>query len=121
MPKSVNLILPDCDYDLKCDKMKLEIVFVNLLSNALDAIHHEGNIKIQMKKIDNFLEIEFEDSGSGIEHDKLEQIFEPLFTLKQKGTGLGLASCKSIVEQHNGTITARNNPTVFSVKLSTNL
>ena len=121
VPESVEITSPDSDHDLKCDKTKLEIVFVNLLSNALYAINNEGKIQIRMKRLDGFLNIELEDSGPGIAQHDLEKIFEPLFTLKQKGTGLGLASCKSIIEQHGGTITVTTNPTIFSIKLPTNL
>jgi len=121
VPESIHLVYPDSDYDLKCDKVKLEIVFVNLISNAMDAINDNGEIKIQMKNIDGYLEINFEDSGDGIKQNDLKKIFEPLFTLKQKGTGLGLASCKNIIEQHDGTISVRNNPTTFSIKIPTDL
>jgi signal transduction histidine kinase len=121
VPESAEITYPNSDYDLKCDKAKLEIVFVNLLSNALDAIGNEGKIQIRMKSLNGFLNIEFEDSGIGIDQNNLTKIFEPLFTLKQKGTGLGLAICKSIVEQHGGTISVTINPTVFSIKLSANL
>lgn len=61
--------------------------------------------------------IDFIDSGPGIPEDTINKIFEPLFTTKQKGTGLGLASCKNIVEQHSGKITVKNNPTTFTVRL----
>ncbi|MCA9820631.1 MAG: GHKL domain-containing protein, partial [Nitrosarchaeum sp.] len=47
----------------------------------------------------------------------LTQIFEPLVTTKEKGTGLGLSSCKNIIEQHNGRIEVKNNPTKFTVIL----
>ena len=57
------------------------------------------------------------DSGHGIPEDVLPKIFEPLFTTKQVGTGLGLASCKSIIEKHGGSISVRNNPTTFSIIL----
>jgi signal transduction histidine kinase len=121
VPESVEITLPGSDYTLNCDESKLEIVFVNLLSNAIDAINDEGKIQIRIKNLDGFLNIEFEDSGSGIDQNNLAKIFEPLFTLKQKGTGLGLTSCKSIVELHGGTINVTTNPTVFSIRLPTNL
>lgn len=55
------------------------------------------------------------DSGDGISDENISKIFEPLFTTKQKGTGLGLASCKNIVEQHNGEISVTNNPTTLQL------
>ena len=58
-----------------------------------------------------------EDSGKCVLDDDLEKIFEPLFTTKQEGTGLGLASCKKIVEQHGGSISVKNHPTTFTVIL----
>jgi signal transduction histidine kinase len=121
VPDSVEITYPDSDCELRCDKIKLEIVFVNLLSNALDAINNEGKVKIRMKTTDDFVDIEFEDSGPAINQNDLAKIFEPLFTLKQKGTGLGLASCKNIIEQHDGTISVTTNPTLFSIRLPTNL
>jgi len=53
----------------------------------------------------------------GISEESIGKIFEPLFTTKQKGTGLGLASCKNLVEQHHGIISVKNNPTTFSIQL----
>jgi signal transduction histidine kinase len=69
------------------------------------------------EKDGNKIITEIEDNGSGIPDDVISKIFEPLFTTKQEGTGLGLSSCKSIIEQHNGTITVKNNPTVFTIEL----
>ena len=57
------------------------------------------------------------DSGPGILDDVIDKIFEPLITTKIKGTGLGLASCKSIISAHNGSISATNNPTTFTIIL----
>ena len=65
--------------------------------------------------------IAFEDSGPVIESENIDKIYEPLFTTKQLGTGLGLSICKSIVEQHGGSITVKNNPTTFLVRLPKNL
>ena len=64
--------------------------------------------------------IAFVDSGPGISPENIEKIFEPLFTTKQLGTGLGLSICKNIIEQHGGSITVKNNPTIFLVKLPKN-
>ena len=91
IPDSIEVSYPEKDYSIKCDKLKMEIVFVNLLLNAVDAVRREGKIAIRMKSIDNYIEIQVEDSGPGIDSESVSQIFEPLFTLKQKGTGLGLA------------------------------
>ena len=60
------------------------------------------------------------DTVPGIPDNVLPKIFDPLFTTKQTGTGLGLPSCKNIAEQHSGTISVKNNPTVFTVMLQKN-
>ena len=52
-----------------------------------------------------------------IAEENLEKIFDPLYTTKEHGTGLGLVSCKTIVEQHGGTISVKNNPTTFTVMI----
>ncbi|WP_187146559.1 two-component system sensor histidine kinase NtrB [Nitrosopumilus maritimus] len=121
IPDSVEVSYPEKDYTIRCDKLKMEIVFVNLLLNAVDAVRREGKIAIRMKSVDNFIEIQVEDSGPGIDSESISEIFEPLFTLKQKGTGLGLASCKNIIEQHEGTINVSNNPTTFTIMIPSNL
>ncbi|WP_428324411.1 two-component system sensor histidine kinase NtrB [Nitrosopumilus sp.] len=121
IPDSVDISYPEKDYSIKCDKLKMEIVFVNLLLNAVDAVHRDGKIAVRMKNVDNFIEIQVEDSGPGINSESLSEIFEPLFTLKQKGTGLGLASCKNIIEQHEGSIKVSNNPTTFTIMIPSNL
>ncbi|NJK77911.1 MAG: HAMP domain-containing histidine kinase [Nanoarchaeota archaeon] len=59
--------------------------------------------------------MEFVDTGNGIPKENLSKIFEPLFTTKESGTGLGLVSCKNIIEYHKGTISVKNNPTTFII------
>ncbi len=80
-------------------------------------MHEGGTIEISISEKDNMAVLEFTDSGEGIPDENLGKVFEPLFTTKQKGTGLGLASCKNIVEQHMGKISVKNNPTTFILKL----
>ena len=108
---------PSNDASITCDTKQIEVVFSNILLNSVQAMENSGEIKIRITENDENVSIEIEDSGPGIPEDKIEQIFEPLFTTKSSGTGLGLVSSKNIVEQHNGTITVKNNPTNFEIKL----
>ena len=117
---TVEIQMPQNDVAINCDSVKLDIVFVNLISNAIDAIKKHGTIKIRLLDDESHVEIEIEDSGPQIPSDVMSQIFEPLFTTKDMGTGLGLPSCKNIVEQHGGTILAKNDPTTFVVSLPKN-
>ena len=63
------------------------------------------------------IKLEFENDGPNMPDEVLSKIFEPLFTTKQKGTGLGLCAAKISVEQHEGTISVTNNPVTFTIKL----
>jgi len=114
---NVKIHIPDKSVEFVYDTDKLEIVFDNLLINSIQAINDDGEITIRFIDIENEVEIEIEDSGDGVSDEIISKVFEPLFTTKKKGTGLGLASCKSIIEQHGGSISVRNNPTVFTIKL----
>jgi len=105
------------DVIIRCDVKLLEVVFINIIKNAIQAMDKMGTIKISLTDQDDKVMIEIENDGSPIPDDVLPKIFEPLFTTKQTGTGLGLSSCQSIVHQHNGTINAYNNPTRFVIKL----
>ncbi len=114
---NVKIHIPDKSVEFVYDTDKLEIVFDNLLINSIQAINDDGEITIRFIDIENEVEIEIEDSGDGVSDEIISKVFEPLFTTKKKGTGLGLVSCKSIIEQHGGSISVRNNPTVFTIKL----
>ena len=117
VPKSIKITKPENDLSIMCDSKQIEIVFSNILINAVQAMENSGEIKVRIKENKNDVGIEIEDSGPGIPEDKLEQIFDPLFTTKSSGTGLGLVSCKNIIEQHKGTISVKNNPTIFEIIL----
>lgn len=119
-PDTVNIIRPENDAMIVCDPKKIEVVLVNLIINSIQAIKDEGEIKLRLTEQKGNYLIDIEDSGPGIPEDKIGRIFEPLFTTKQTGTGLGLASCKNIIEQHGGKITVSNNPTRFTIKLPKN-
>lgn len=113
----IKINIPDKDVEFVYDADKIEVVLDNLLTNALQAINDSGEITIRVTDLENDVVVEVEDSGSGVPDDIISKVFEPLFTTKIKGTGLGLASCKSIIEQHGGSITVKNKPSVFTIKL----
>lgn len=118
--KNIKITLPDNQAIVKCDDEQIERVFINLLLNAFQAIKENGEIKISITDNHSEVTIDFEDSGPGIPDEVFSNIMEPLFTTKQQGTGLGLACCTRIVEQHEGSINFKNNPTTFQVHLPKN-
>jgi len=120
VPNTVKVSKPQKDVIISCDTKQLEIAFGNIFSNAVQAMENSGNIKLSIVDGKNDVKINIEDSGPGISKENLEHIFEPLFTTKPGGTGLGLVSCKNIVEQHEGKITVKNNPTTFEITLPKN-
>ncbi len=109
--------LPENDVVLNCDRRKMEGVMSNLINNAVSALDGHGEIEITLFSDSKNIVIQVKDSGPGIPDENLEKIFEPMFTTKNTGTGLGLVICKSIVEQHGGSISVNNNPTTFTIKL----
>ena len=118
IPKNIKIDLPKQDVSIYGDSSNLQIVCKNLILNAIQAIgEQEGNITIRFGEEPKYIIIKIEDSGIGIPESKISEIFEPLVSTKQTGTGLGLVSCRNIIENHGGVITAKNNPTTFTIKL----
>jgi signal transduction histidine kinase len=79
-----------------------------------------GELTIIAREKDGFLELEVADTGSGIPEEIRDKIFDPLFTTRAKGIGLGLAVCKSIIERHQGNIEVESQlgkGTTFRIKL----
>lgn len=106
---SVDSDFPDRCF-LDCDRIRQ--VMRNLLENAAFAAGDDGTVEVKIKFADpthSRIRIEVTDSGSGIEDTKLEEIFTSFFTTKTKGTGLGLAVSRRMVEAHDGRIFAKNN------------
>lgn len=102
---------------LQCDVIKIRGIVTNILQNAVQAIGRKGEVSISLEEDSDYAIIKIIDSGPGIPDENIEQIFEPMFTTKDEGTGLGLASCKQFLEMHNGSIVVNNNPTTFTIKL----
>lgn len=121
IPKNVSVVLPEEDFSLMADKIQLSVAFGNILLNAVEAIgEKQGRVTIRANSKNGNLIIEFEDSGIGIRKEDIGKIFDPLFTTKQGGTGLGLSSVRQVVEAHGGTISVRSPPTVFTITLPQN-
>ena len=97
-------------------------VFTNLLENAVQAIpeDRQGIVTVTVSKEDDDVLVAFRDNGSGIPTEVVERIFQPYFTTKSSGTGLGLAMTKKIIEFWSGTIwfeTEAEKGTTFFIKL----
>ena len=116
-PKYVELYSSLDSCVLQCDVIKIRGIVTNILQNAVQAVGLKGEINISVKVDPKFAIITITDSGPGIPDENIKQIFEPMFTTKDMGTGLGLASCKQFLDMHDGTIHVNNNPTTFTLKL----
>jgi len=124
LPKSnkISIEIISEDVEIECDFEAMKVILINLTINAIQAIKdNEGRIKISSKVRGDNIFIEIEDNGPGIPKEILEKIFEPLYTTKEEGTGLGLVSCKSLVNQHHGKISVKTNPTRFIIELPKNI
>ena len=124
IPDKIKINLPKTDATIPCDRDRLETVFVNLIMNSIQAIGDKiGIININLiEESDDVLLITVKDSGPGIPHNLISKVFEPLFTTRQIGTGLGLPSCKNIIEKHGGSIdvsSARGKGATFLIRLPT--
>lgn len=94
--------------NIRADADMLYQAFLNILINAMQAIPEKGNINITIKSESQYVWIDFEDRGSGIKKENMEKIWDPFFTTKDKGTGLGLGIVKNIIEAHDGQIFISN-------------
>ena len=118
IPPNISINMPQDDFEVLIDRSKMESVFYNIIFNAIQAIENQkGTIAVRSSEEGDMIKLEFENDGPNMPDEALSKIFEPLFTTKQKGTGLGLCAAKISVEQHGGTISVTNNPVTFTIKL----
>jgi PAS domain S-box-containing protein len=105
------------------DGEQIKQVFLNITLNAIQAMGEKGGrLDIRASDKGKFVEVEFIDTGGGIPDQIKEKIFDPLFTTKAKGVGLGLSVCKTIMERHEGDIKVKSQAgkgTTFTISLPT--
>jgi signal transduction histidine kinase len=128
---------PEAPLVVRIDPEKTEQVLINLVQNALQAIEGTGKITVRISlrerapggrerfflnglRVDRIAEITVSDTGKGIREENLDEIFNPFFTTRTDGNGLGLSIVRKIVELHNGEITVQSSPgrgAVFTMSL----
>ncbi len=110
----------DCDAEVMGDRERLKSCLSNIVINALQAMPQGGELSTELKRADGWIKITIKDTGIGISEEAIQKIFEPYFSTRVSGFGLGLAVTKSIIEDHRGTIKVRSrlgHGTTFTVKL----
>lgn len=115
------LKVEESPFFITCEKNQLKQVFLNILKNAIEAMHKGGDIHINLRKgTKSDCIISFQDQGCGIPEELLPRLGEPFYSLKEKGTGLGLMICHKIIKQHHGSITYQSKDqegTLVEIKL----
>lgn len=106
------------DAVVNVDANKLRHVFLNIIKNGIEAMGGGGTLMVATFRQQDRFAIEISDTGCGIEDKDLGKIFEPFYSSKEKGAGLGLAVAQSIITEHGGTISAKSTPgagTTFTI------
>jgi signal transduction histidine kinase len=100
----IDVRVPREPFRVLADPDQMRQVLGNLITNSVQAMDGPGNIVIEVLDREGDVQIIFEDDGPGIPPGLADRVFEPLFTTRAKGTGLGLPICRQIIERHGGTI-----------------
>jgi signal transduction histidine kinase len=93
---------------LRIDRVQIGQVIYNLLTNAIQAVGDEGAVVLRCRAADGRVRLEVEDDGPGVPPDLTERIFEPLFTTKSRGFGLGLSISRTLVQANGGRLEVAN-------------
>jgi signal transduction histidine kinase len=108
---------------VEADENQLRQAFLNLMRNASEAMSGSGGtLKVSTRAPDKCVEVRLSDTGVGIEQENLPKVFEPFFSTKESGTGLGLALTHQIIHEHGGTIDVDSTPgegTEFIIRIPT--
>ena len=112
-------VLPE-DFPLSVDPDRFRQVLLNLYLNAFQAMERGGLLRVEALRLDGAAVFKVSDSGSGILPEHLSHIFDPYFTTKAKGVGLGLANVYKLVDAHGGDIEVESvvgSGTTFTLRL----
>lgn len=102
------IVEPGAETPILGDRRRLYDAILNIVLNAMDAMPDGGQLTVIVRRQQAFVMAQIEDSGVGVEEAVRDRIFEPFVTSKPRGTGLGLAKVRSVVEQHGGRIELRS-------------
>ena len=110
VPGGIELVrdFPNEEIRVPADVGQLRMAFTNITANAVQAMDGKGRLNIRIQCNTTQAEVSFTDTGPGIMQEDLHKLFQPLFTTKAKGMGLGLSIAKIVVEKHGGTIDVRS-------------
>ena len=107
----LSVITPDA-LPILGNRIQLQQVILNLVANGIDAMRdtpsENRTITIRTSRAEKFAELSVSDRGPGISEDKLKEVFEPFYTSKAEGMGMGLSIARTIIEAHHGMIWAKN-------------
>jgi PAS domain S-box-containing protein len=120
--RHINLekILPAKRLMINADKEKLKIAFLNIIINAIEAMEDYGNLYLKLEETSEGYDLSISDTGCGISEENLSRLFEPYFTAKKNGLGLGLAATMNILQSHNAAIevsSTLNKGTTFFINI----
>ena len=118
----IEVLTPDLPMELLTDPVQLELALLNLITNSVDAMASGGRLTVRLRRVNDRLHLDIEDTGGGIPPELLARIFDPWVTTKAqgKGSGLGLSIARQVVASHGGTIRLENRPgtgAVFTIDL----
>jgi nitrogen fixation/metabolism regulation signal transduction histidine kinase len=119
----ITCVRPEGDMQIYCDREYMRMCLINLILNSAQAIEDKGNIVVTFATGEGGTSISVADNGKGVEGENIDKIFEPYYSTKKLGIGLGLTITKRLVEEHAGTISAESiaeEQTVITIKVPTN-
>jgi signal transduction histidine kinase len=100
---------PEKEAFVLLDEEKIQLAFLNIIINAVEAMEEgKGKIAVSIEEQDDEYIVEIEDNGCGISEENMQRLFEPYFTSKRNGMGLGLASTLNIIQSHNGHVDVKS-------------